>query len=68
MSKDKKAFISIVVYKDGSCGEVKIIRTSGNNDFDEFAIYCGKNLKNWSVGKQRGKPVNTRVIMPVYLE
>ena len=68
MSNRVKAFISIVVYKDGSIGEVKILRSSGDTKLDEFAIYCGENLKAWAPGKQRNIAVNTRINMPVYIE
>ena len=68
MSKGVKAFVTIVVYKDGSIGEVKILRSSGDTNLDEFAILCGKTLKNWKPGLQRGEAVHTRINMPVYIE
>lgn len=68
LPENKKVFISVVVYKNATIGEVKLIRGSGDSKLDDFALYCGKNLKEWSPGKHRGEVVNTRIIMPVYIE
>lgn len=67
LSVQKKAFITIVIYKDGSIGEVKLVKSCGITELDEFAILCGQNLKKWTPAKHNGKKVNSRIKMSVYL-
>ena len=59
-----RVFVSFIVNKDGSLGDVKIIK-SVNNLLDAEAIRVIKNMPNWKSGTQRGKPVRVSYSMPI---
>lgn len=55
--------VSFVVEPDGSISNVKILRSV--TGLDEEAIRVTKAMPKWSPGKQRGRAVRTRHIMPI---
>ncbi len=59
-----KVFVSFVVEKDGSVGQVKILRDIGGGCGAE-AVRVVKAMPKWKPGKQRGKPVRTQFNLPV---
>ncbi len=59
-----KVFVSFVVEKDGSVGQVKILRDIGGGCGAE-AVRVVKSMPKWKPGKQRGKPVRTQFNLPV---
>ena len=59
-----KVFVSFVVEKDGSVGQVKILRDIGGGCGAE-AVRVVKAMPKWTPGKQRGKPVRTQFNLPV---
>ena len=59
-----KVFVSFVVEKDGSVGQVKILRDIGGGCGNE-AVRVVKLMPKWKPGKQRGKPVRTQFNLPV---
>ena len=50
--------------KDGSVGEVKIVR-SVDKDLDKEAIRVVKSLPKFTPGRQNGKAVNVWYTLPV---
>ena len=59
-----KVSVSFVVEKDGSVGQVKILRDIGGGCGAE-AVRVVKAMPKWKPGKQRGKPVRTQFNLPV---
>lgn len=62
-----KAIVQFVVKKDGTIGDIKLLRDPGNG--------CGESAKQvidsmsddvtWIPGKQRGRPVNVLYTLPI---
>jgi TonB family protein len=59
-----RVFVSFVVEKDGSIGEVKVMRGIGGG-CDEEAVRVIKGMPKWKPGKQEGKPVRVSYMMPI---
>jgi protein TonB len=59
-----KVTLQFVVDKNGSISDVTVLKGIGSG-CDEEAIRVMKNAPPWSPGKQRGKPVKQRCIMPI---
>jgi protein TonB len=62
-----KVFVQFVVNKEGELAEFQIAKGVGFG-CDEEAIRVLKKSPNWVAGKQRGIPVNVRMILPIYFE
>ena len=63
--KDGRATVQFIVKKDGSIGNVEIIRSSGDNSLDTEAIRVIASMPKWNPGTQGGKPVNVKFTLPV---
>ena len=59
-----RVFVGFIVEKDGSIGEVKLLRGIGGG-CDEEAIRVIKGMPKWKPGKQEGKPVRVSYQMPI---
>ena len=59
-----RVFVTFVVEKDGSVGQVKVLRDIGGGCGAE-AMRVVKSMPKWKPGKQRGKPVRTQFNLPV---
>ncbi|RLD24587.1 MAG: energy transducer TonB [Bacteroidetes bacterium] len=59
-----KVFIQFVVGKDGKLTDIEVIRGIGGG-CDEEAIRVIKNAPDWKAGKQRGKPVRVKMVLPI---
>ena len=70
-AKDKniagRVFVSFVVEKDGSIGEVKVLRGIGGG-CDEEAVRVIKGMPKWKPGIQKGKPVRVSYQIPIYFK
>jgi TonB family protein len=68
-AKDKniqgKSLIRFVVEKDGSITDVEVARSSGNDLLDQESVRVVKSMPKWNPGKQKGKVVRTRFVLPV---
>jgi protein TonB len=64
MGIEGKVFVEFVVDKDGSITNVKAIKGIGAG-CDEEAIRVIADAPKWSPGKQRGRPVKVRMILPI---
>ncbi len=59
-----KVIIQFVVWKDGSLRDLKVLKGIGSG-CDEEAVRVLKNSPKWKPGKQRGRPVNQRIVLPI---
>jgi TonB family protein len=64
MGLEGKVFIEFVVEKDGSVTNVKVLKGIGAG-CDEEAVEVIKNSGKWVPGKQHGKPVRQRMVLPI---
>ncbi len=59
-----KVFVQFIVNKDGSLVDIQAVRGIGKG-CDEEAVKVVQNAPKWIPGKQRGKPVRVRMIIPI---
>ena len=59
-----KVFVQFVVDKDGSLTDVQAIKGIGAG-CDEEAVRVISKAKKWKPGKQRGRAVKVRMILPI---
>ena len=64
MNIEGKVFIQFVVGKDGYLTDITVIRGIGGG-CDEEAIRIVKGAPGWKPGKQRGKPVKVKMVLPI---
>ena len=60
-----KSFINFVVNSDGSIQNVTVLRSSGDIHLDNEAVRVVSSMPKWNPGKQQGKAVRVRFILPV---
>ena len=60
---DGKVFVEFVVNRQGELSNVKVIKGIGAG-CDEEALRV-LALTHWEAGRQRGRPVNVRMVMPI---
>lgn len=58
-----KVFVEFVVNRDGTPTDIKIIKGIGAGCDEEAKRVIG--LTKWNPGKQRGKPVRVKMVMPI---
>ncbi|NQU33261.1 MAG: M56 family metallopeptidase [Bacteroidetes bacterium] len=63
-SIEGRVFVSFVVEKDGSIGDVKILRGIGSG-CDEESIRVIENMPRWTPGTQRGQAVRVAYNLPI---
>jgi len=64
MGIEGKVFVQFVVDKDGSISQVQAIKGIGAG-CDEEAVRVLKEAPKWKPGKQRGRPVRVRMVLPI---
>jgi protein TonB len=64
MRVEGKVFVEFIVGKDGKITEVKAVKGIGAG-CDEEAVRIIENSPPWNPGKQRGKPVRQRMVLPI---
>ncbi len=64
MGIEGKVFVQFVVDKDGSLTDVKAVKGIGAG-CDEEAVRVIQGAPKWKPGKQRGRPVKVRMILPI---
>jgi protein TonB len=64
MGIEGKVFVEFVVNRDGSIVDVKSIKGIGAG-CDEEAVRVVQSMPAWNPGKQRGKPVRQRMVLPI---
>lgn len=59
-----RVFVEFTIQKDGSVANVKAIRGIGSG-CDEEAVRIVRGSPKWIPGKQRGQPVNQKMVLPI---
>lgn len=67
MGIEGRVFVEFVVNKDGSISDVKYIRGIGAG-CDEEAVRVIQSAPPWNPGKQRGKAVKQRMVLPIQFQ
>ena len=57
-------FVQIIIEKDGSISDVKVLRGIGGG-CDEEAVRVISKMPNWIPAKQKGIPVRSFYIIPI---
>ncbi len=57
--------IEFVIEKDGEMTNLAILKSSGNNAFDNEAMRVVRKMPFWKAGMLDGKLVRTKIIIPV---
>jgi len=64
MNVEGKVFVQFIVDKDGSLTDVKVMKGIGAG-CDEEAIRVMQEAKKWKPGKQRGRAVKQKIVVPI---
>ena len=64
MGIEGKVFVHFVIDKDGSLSDIKVVRGIGAGCDEEVVRIVQKSPK-WNPGKQRGRPVRVRMMLPI---
>ena len=64
MGIEGRVYVQFVVGKDGSVSQVEVLKGLGAG-CDEEALRVITKSPNWIPGKQRGKPVRVRMVVPL---
>jgi protein TonB len=64
MGIDGKVFVEFIINKDGSISDVRAVKGIGAG-CDEEAVRVVQGAPSWTPGKQRGKPVKQRMVLPI---
>lgn len=63
-----RIIIAFVVERDGRLSNSKILKSSGNAEFDAELLRVVKASPKWNPGYMNGKPVRVQYSVPMYLE
>jgi periplasmic protein TonB len=63
---DGKVFVEFVVDRNGKVSHIKVLKGIGAGCDEEAMRVLA--LTNWEPGKQRGRPVNVRMVIPVFFK
>ncbi len=61
-----KVFVEFIINKNGEPSDLKILRGIGSGCDEEAMRVLA--LTKWEPGKQRGKPVRVKMILPIYFQ
>jgi protein TonB len=64
MGTEGRVFVEFIVGKDGSISDVRAVRGIGGG-CDEEAVRVLQSAPSWTPGKQRGKPVKQKMVIPI---
>ena len=59
-----RVIVSFIVEKDGSLSNVKVMRSLGSG-CDEEAVRVINSMPKWKPGKNSGKEVRTKMLVPI---
>lgn len=60
-----KAFLKFTVNTDGSIQDVEVVRSSGDIYLDKEAVRVVEGMPKWKPGRQLGKAVRVKYVLPV---
>lgn len=64
MNIEGRVFVQFIIEKDGSISQVVVIRGISDS-CDQEAIRVVSSAPKWAPGKQRGKPVRVKMVLPI---
>jgi protein TonB len=64
MGIEGKVYVQFVVDKDGTLTDIKALKGIGAGCDEEAVRVIGGSPK-WKPGKQRGRPVKVRMVLPI---
>lgn len=64
MNIEGRVFVQFIIEKDGSISQVQVIRGISET-CDEEAVRVVSSAPKWAPGKQRGKPVRVKLVLPI---
>ncbi|HRK54135.1 MAG TPA: energy transducer TonB [Cyclobacteriaceae bacterium] len=64
MAIEGRVYVQAIVGKDGSLDEVQVVKGIGGG-CDEEAVRVVKQSPKWNPGRQRGRNVRTKIIIPI---
>lgn len=67
MGMEGKVFVEFVVDKNGNLTDIRALKGIGGG-CDEEAVRVLKAAPAWSPGKQRGRPVKVKMVVPVFFK
>jgi protein TonB len=67
MRVEGKVFVEFVVEKDGTLTQFTVVKGIGAG-CDEEAIRIMQEAPAWEPGKQRGRPVKQRMVLPIFFK
>ena len=67
MGLEGRVFVQFVVEKDGSLTDIQVVKGIGGG-CDEEAVRVLSMAPKWNPGKQRGRPVRVRMILPIMFQ
>lgn len=59
-----RVYVQFVIEKDGSITDITVLKGIGGGA-DEEAVKVIQSAPKWSPGKQRGKPVRVKMVLPI---
>ncbi len=60
-----RAYVKMIIRKDGSVGQAEIVRSTGNELLDAEALRVVRAMPKWKPGRQNGQFVNVYYTLPV---
>ena len=66
MGTEGKVFVEFIVNRNGEPSDIKIIRGIGSGCDEEAMRFLA--LTKWEPGKQRGKPVRVKMVLPILFQ
>jgi protein TonB len=60
-----RAFVGFTVNSDGSIQDIEIMKSTGDIYLDMEAIRLVESMPKWKPGRQNGKPVRVKFVLPV---
>lgn len=64
MGVQGRVFVQFIVNESGELTDIRVIKGI-NEDFDSESLRVLKNAPKWTPGKQRGRPVKVRMVIPI---
>lgn len=62
--KEGRAICQFVVWRDGTIRYIEVVRSAGDERFDQEALRVLKSMPVWKPGKQRGRYVSVKYVLP----
>lgn len=60
-----RAFVGFTVNSDGSIQDIEIMKSTGDIHLDMEAIRVVESMPKWKPGRQNGKPVRVKFVLPI---